>query len=124
MNRLLARAATLELGARRWRRLPDSHSVLYGRLFWVRVGHRLVSPWLGDGSPHYQWGRPLGGILDPEKGIWSDLPDPPERSKYEFGTGVVTRTRGHYSFPTASYSTPRATAGSCCPRSRPDGASR
>jgi hypothetical protein len=99
LNRPLARAATLELGARRWRRLPDSHSVLYGRLFWVRVGHRLVSPWLGDGSPRYHWGRPLGGILDPERGIWSDLPDPPERSKYEFGTGVVTRTRGHYAFP-------------------------
>ena len=94
----LARAATLKLGARRWRRLPDSKTVLYG-YSWVRVGSRLINPELGDGGEEYRWGRPGGGILDPERGAWSDLPNPPKAGPSEFGVGVLTRTRGHYFSP-------------------------
>jgi hypothetical protein len=98
-GRPLARAATLRLSARRWRRLPDSKDVLYGQLQWVRVGSRLVSPELDDGSGRFRWGRPLGGILDPERGVWSDLPELPATFDFEFGSGVLTRTLGTYQFP-------------------------
>jgi hypothetical protein len=86
-----ARAATLELGDSAWRRLPDSDSVLWGHGFWVPVGDRLVSPELGMGDPGYHpAGRPYGGILDPERGIWSELPNTGGLGG-EFGTGVLTR---------------------------------
>jgi hypothetical protein len=91
----LARAAALRLGAGGWRRLPDSQTVLYG-YHWVRVGSRLINPALGDGGEEYRWGRPHGGILDPERGVWSDLPNPPAAGPFEFGVGVLTRGRGHY----------------------------
>jgi len=58
----------------------------------VRVGSRLVSPELGTGGPEYSFGRPYGGILDPERGTWSDLPNV-EGLGGEFGTGVLTRAR-------------------------------
>jgi hypothetical protein len=95
-NPPLARAATLRLGDGAWRRLPDSDHVLWGHGFWVRVGDRLVSPELGTGDERYSFGRPYGGILDPERGKWSELPNVPEPTKErgtEFGTGVVTRSR-------------------------------
>jgi hypothetical protein len=95
-NPPLARAATLKLGDDQWRRLPDSDHVLWGHGFWVRVGHRLVSPELGTGNTDYDFGRPYGGILDPERGVWSELPNVPEPDDEfgsEFGTGVLTRTR-------------------------------
>jgi hypothetical protein len=95
-NPPLARAATLALGEAAWRRLPDSDHVLWGHGFWVRVGTRLVSPELGTGGERYSFGRPYGGILDPERGVWSELPNVPEPSDErgaEFGTGVLTRTR-------------------------------
>jgi hypothetical protein len=98
-GRPLARAATLRLHARRWRKLPDSGDVLYGHLRWVRVGSRLVSSELEDGSGEFRWGRPVGGILDPERGVWSDLPELPATFGFEFGTGVLTRTLGTYQFP-------------------------
>jgi hypothetical protein len=92
----LARAATLTLGDDAWRRLPDSDHVLWGHGFWVRVGNRLVSPELGTGGERYDHGRPYGGILDPERGVWSELPSipkPREGAGTEFGTGVLTRSR-------------------------------
>ena len=101
-NPPLARAATLTLGHSRWRRLPDSEEVMFGYGFWHRVGSRLVNPTLGEGSETYTWGRPQGGILDPEAGTWSALPDPPpppEGYGTDFGTGILTRTRGHYLAP-------------------------
>jgi hypothetical protein len=94
----LARAAALSLGAGRWRRLPDSDTILYG-YYWVRAGSRLIDPALGDGGDEYRWGRPRGGILDPERRTWSDLPNPPEARPFEFGVGVLTRARGHYFSP-------------------------
>lgn len=99
LGRPLARAATLRPGARSWRVLPDSKDVLYGRLQWVRAGSKLVSPELDEGSGRFRWGRPLGGILDPERGTWSDLPELPEAFDFEFGTGVLTRRLGTYSYP-------------------------
>jgi hypothetical protein len=95
-NPPLARAATLRFGDDEWRRLPDSDHVLWGHGFWVRVGTRLVSPELGTGNTSYAFGRPYGGILGPERGIWSELPNVPEPSEErgsEFGTGVLTRDR-------------------------------
>lgn len=95
-NPPLARAATLRFGDDAWRRLPDSDHVLWGHGFWVRVGTRLVSPELGIGNEQYSFGRPYGGILDPERGIWSELPNVPEPDEErgtEFGTGVLTRDR-------------------------------
>ncbi len=65
----------------------------------MRVGSRLINPALGDGGEEYRWGRPHGGILDPETGVWSDLPNPPQEGPFEFGTGVLTASRGHYSSP-------------------------
>jgi hypothetical protein len=35
----------------------------------------------------------------PERGVWSDLPNPPEAGPFEFGVGVLTRKRGHYFSP-------------------------
>ena len=70
-NPPLARAATLKFGDAAWRRLPNSDHVLWGHGFWVRVGTRLVSPELGMGNEDYDFGRPYGGILDPERGVWS-----------------------------------------------------
>jgi hypothetical protein len=95
-NPPLARAATLRFGEDKWRPLPDSDHVLWGHGFWVRVGSRLVSPELGIGGEQYSFGRPYGGILDPERGVWSELPNVPEPSAdlgTEFGTGVLTRRR-------------------------------
>jgi hypothetical protein len=60
------------------------------------VGGRLVSPELGIGGEDFSFGRPYGGILDPERGEWSELPNVPEPTDErgaEFGTGVLTRTR-------------------------------
>jgi hypothetical protein len=55
-----------------------------------------VSPELGTGGVDYNFGRPYGGILDPERGVWSELPNVPaprEAGGTEFGTGVLTGTR-------------------------------
>lgn len=66
------------------------------RAYWVRAGSRLINPALGDGSEQYRWGRPHGGMLDPERGVWSPLPNPPESGATQFGVGVLTRARGYY----------------------------
>jgi hypothetical protein len=94
----LARAAALRFDTGRWRKLPDSQTVLFGH-YWVRVGSRLIDPALGDGDEDYRWGRPIGGILDPERGVWSDLPNPPADGPVEAGIGVLTPTAGHYFSP-------------------------
>jgi len=81
-----ARAAALDLATRRWRRLPDSDTVPYGP-YWLLAGSRLINPSLE------------GGILEFETGTWSDLPDPPPSGPFDFGTGVLTKTRGYYTAP-------------------------
>ena len=91
----LARAAALRMDTGRWRKLPDSRTVLFGH-YWVHVGSRLIDPALGEGEPKYRWGRPIGGILDPRKGVWSDLPNPPSAGPFEFGIGVLTPRTAHY----------------------------
>jgi hypothetical protein len=91
----LARAAALRLQSGRWRKLPDSTTVLFDH-YWIRVGSRLIDPALGDGGEDYRWGRPLGGILEPATGVWSDLPDPPAPGPFEAGIGVLTPTAGEY----------------------------
>ena len=107
----LARAAALRLGAAgRWRRLPDSETILYG-YYWVRVGSQLINPALGESGEEYRWGRPHGGILDPETGVWSDLPNPPKAGPFEFGVGVLTRRAATTSAHTAGYSTRPVTGG-------------
>jgi hypothetical protein len=55
-----------------------------------------VSPELGIGGDSYSFGRPFGGILDPERGVWSELPNVPEPRDdlgTDFGTGVLSRAR-------------------------------
>jgi hypothetical protein len=94
----LARAAALRLGRGGWRKLPDSTTVLFGH-YWVRVGSRLIDPELGDGGEEYRWGRPIGGIVEPAAGVWSDLPNPPAEGPFEAGIGVLTPTGGHYFSP-------------------------
>jgi len=103
-NPPLARAATLRLGDDAWHRVPDSDHVLWGYGAWMPVGRRLVNPGLGSGGEDYDFGRPNGGILDPERGVWSELPNVPEPSEErgtEFGSGVLTRTRLFGGSPTA-----------------------
>lgn len=77
----LTRAATLDLAAGSWRRLPDSE--ILGTGPWLAAGDELVNPMLGgaDGGEVNGWGRtyPYGGGLAPATGAWSDLPTPPAR---------------------------------------------
>jgi hypothetical protein len=93
----VTRAAALDPPTGSWRRLPDSE--ILGAEPWVAVGTRLVNPMLGgaDGGEVNNWGRtyPNGGILDPERGEWSELPSPPA-GEDEFGSGVVTAAGGHF----------------------------
>lgn len=93
----LTRAAALDLETGSWRRLPDSE--ILGTGPWVLAEGRLINPMLGgtDGGETGNWGRtyPYGGILDPEAGRWSALPDPPGGEE-EFGSGVLTEDGGHY----------------------------
>jgi hypothetical protein len=75
------RAAVLDPETRSWRRLPDSEISGWDPA-WFWAGGLLVNPTLGasDGGDVNNWGRPYphGGILDPVRGTWSPLPDPPE----------------------------------------------
>ena len=74
------RAALLDPKTESWRRLPDSEITGYDPS-WFWTGGLLVNPTLGtsDGGDVNSWGRayPHGGILDPAKGAWAPLPDPP-----------------------------------------------
>ncbi|MGH2634861.1 MAG: hypothetical protein ACRDHU_01735 [Actinomycetota bacterium] len=76
----LYRAAVLDLESRSWRRLADSEVTGYDPS-WFWSGGFVVNPTLGtsDGGGVGSWGRayPHGGILDPIRGAWLPLPDPP-----------------------------------------------
>ena len=91
----VTRAAVLDIAAGTWRRLPDSELLTTGP--WIPVDGKLVNPSLGsaDGGEVNNWGRtyPYGGILDPDTGEWSALPDPPE---VEGVGGVLTPSSGHF----------------------------
>jgi hypothetical protein len=93
----VTRAAALDIEAESWSRLPDSEILASGP--WVRAGARLVNPTLGgaDGGQVGNWGRiyPYGGILDPQRREWSDLPDPPG-GEDATSAGVLTDSGGHY----------------------------
>ena len=71
-------AARLDLEDGTWQRYPDSE-VLGGP--WQWTGDRLVNPAIGgaDGGQANNWGRfyPNGGVLNPARGEWSELPHPP-----------------------------------------------
>ena len=96
----ITRAAALDLDTGAWRRLPDSEILASGP--WVTAGDRLVNPTLGgaDGGEVGNWGKTYayGGILDPETGEWSALPDTPfEQDDYStFSAGVLAEDGGHY----------------------------
>lgn len=79
------RAAILDLETLNWRRLPDSEVVGYEPA-WFWSGGRVVNPTLGtsDGGEVGGWGRsyPHGGMLEPARGTWAPLPDPPRPSGY------------------------------------------
>ncbi|GAA0433675.1 hypothetical protein Aca07nite_01680 [Actinoplanes capillaceus] len=83
----LTRAATLDLAAGSWRRLPDSE--ILGTGPWLAAGGELVSPILdsADGGEVDGWGRsyPYGGSVAPATGAWSDLPKPPAGDVYSAG---------------------------------------
>ncbi|HEX2044690.1 MAG TPA: hypothetical protein VHF23_03560 [Gaiellaceae bacterium] len=93
----VTRAAALDLDTGSWRRLPDSEILATGP--WVPDDGRLINPMLGgaDGGEIGNWGRtyPYGGILRPETGEWSPLPEAPDGEE-DFGSGVLTESGGHY----------------------------
>jgi hypothetical protein len=93
----VTRAAALDLASGTWRRLPDSEILATGP--WVVVDERLINPMLGgaDGGEVNNWGRtyPYGGILDPLRGKWSQLPNPPDAGE-GFASGVLTASGGTY----------------------------
>jgi hypothetical protein len=74
------RAAVLDPSTGKWRRLPDSEVAGYDPS-WFWTGGVVVNPTLGtsDGGDVNAWERPYphGGILDPVRGTWAPLPDPP-----------------------------------------------
>ena len=76
-------AAALDLDSGQWRRLPDSEILGQGAR-WFELAGRLILPALGsaDGGEVGNWGRPYpyGGILDPQRGEWSDLPERPREA--------------------------------------------
>jgi hypothetical protein len=93
----LTRAAVLDLTSGGWRRLPDSEILATGP--WVLNNGRLVNPVLGgaDGGETGNWGRtyPNGGVLDPIRGEWTALPNPPD-GEADFSSGVLGEVGGHY----------------------------
>jgi hypothetical protein len=93
----VTRAAALDLETGAWRRLPDSQILATGP--WVLAHKRLINPTLGgaDGGEVGNWGRtyPYGGILEPEGGQWSALPNAPGGEE-DFGSGVLTESGGYY----------------------------
>jgi hypothetical protein len=95
-------AAALDPAGRTWRRLPDSEMLGQGAR-WFALDGRLLLPALGgaDGGEVGNWGRsyPNGGILDPRRGTWSALPEPPEGvdpEAGEFGAGIVGARTADY----------------------------
>ena len=95
-------AAVLDLDSGEWRRLPDSQ-ILGGGARWFELDGRLILPALGsaDGGEVGNWGRPYpyGGILDPQRGEWSDLPAPPVAdlsSAEDFAGGIRAGREADY----------------------------
>jgi len=74
------RAAALDLDSGAWHRMPDSEIVVWNPA-WTWSDGSIVNASIGgaDGGAVNGWGRtyPFGGVLDPETGEWSALPDPP-----------------------------------------------
>lgn len=74
----LVRAAAFDPDTERWRRLPDSE-ILGGYENWWWSADRVVNAVVetSDGGQVNNYGRdyPHGGMLDPVRGEWSDLPD-------------------------------------------------
>ncbi|MDQ4034327.1 MAG: hypothetical protein M3153_00200 [Chloroflexota bacterium] len=77
----LVEAARFEVDTQRWDRFSDS-TIVGGSLGWSWTDGRLVNPEIGssDGGEVNNWGRPYphGGMLNPAKGEWTDLPPGPE----------------------------------------------
>jgi hypothetical protein len=77
----LYRAAALDPASGQWRGLPDSE-IAGGYPVWFSAGGLVVNPSMGttDEGMDNPYGRtyPYGGILDPERGNWEPLPDPPQ----------------------------------------------
>lgn len=73
----LVRAAAFDPETEVWRRLPDSE-ILGGYGYWEWSGDRVVNPVprSGDGGQVNNYGRdyPHGGMLDPTRGDWFELP--------------------------------------------------
>lgn len=92
----LSLVAALDLGTGDWRELPDTGSLGGGG---VLVEGRIVDPRLGwaDGGDVNNWGReyPYGGILDPDSGEWSELPNAPD-GQDEFSAGLYTDDQAYY----------------------------
>jgi hypothetical protein len=96
-------AAALDLNAGDWQRLPDSE-ILGGGARWFELDGQLVLPALGgaDGGEVGNWGRsyPYGGVLDPQRGEWADLPDPPAdaglSSGEDFSSGILGGSDADY----------------------------
>jgi hypothetical protein len=96
-------AAALDLDSGKWRRLPDSEILGQGAR-WFELDGRLILPALGsaDGGEVGNWGRPYayGGILDPQRGEWSDLPEPPAGidldSGDNFAAGILAGREADY----------------------------
>ncbi|MEZ5102098.1 MAG: hypothetical protein R3C15_20300 [Thermoleophilia bacterium] len=86
----LVRAATLDLGKRTWRRLPDSAQLGFPI---AAADGLLVNPDLGgaDGGEVNGWGRryPNGGSLDAHAGRWLPLPGPPAQGSFVPSAGVL-----------------------------------
>jgi hypothetical protein len=96
-------AAALDIDTGEWRRLPDSEILGQGAR-WFELDGQLILPALGsaDGGDVGNWGRPYpyGGILDPARGEWSDLPSPPAdldpTSGEGFAGGVLAGAEADY----------------------------
>ena len=84
----LYQAAAYDIDRSTWRRLPDSEIAFGGSTKWYWAADRIVNPSLGasDGGVAGNYGRSydLGGMLDPDSGIWYRLPAAPDP-----GTGLT-----------------------------------
>ncbi len=91
---LFVSAAALDPDAGSWRELPDSEVLDMGITgCWVEVDGRILNPSIGGGDGGGDWDRvyPDGGVLDPETGEWSDLPERPDGVEDErYSGGVLT----------------------------------
>jgi hypothetical protein len=93
----LALAAALDLESGEWRRLPDSptRDQYVTNVRWLVIDGRLINP-----APGHSDGTPDGGVLDPTRGEWLELPEAPadfdESSLGQYGTGILAGPESHY----------------------------